>query len=74
MEKKLQKINLISVIVPIYKQEKTITRDLNKINKVLSKLRYPAELICVVDGKDDETFNKAIKLAKKLSNIRYIRR
>lgn len=65
-------INLVSVIVPAYRQEKTIVRDLNKILKVLDKLRYPTELICVVDGKDDRTFSRALRFAKKYSNVRVV--
>ncbi len=72
MQKRLQEIRLISVIVPAYKQEKTIAADLNRISKVLSKLRFPAELICVVDGKEDKTFDNALKLTKKIPNIKIV--
>lgn len=65
-------INLLSVIVPAYKQEKTIARDLAKIKSVLEKLRYPTELICVVDGKADQTFDKALKVSKKYSAVKVI--
>ena len=65
-------INLVSVIVPAYKQEKTIVKDLNRIKKVLDKMRYPTELICVVDGKGDQTFNRALKFTKKNPNVRVI--
>jgi len=65
-------IKLISIIVPSYKQEKTIVRDLNKILTVLNKLRYPTELICVIDGKEDRTFNRVQRFAKKYSNVRVI--
>lgn len=65
-------INLVSVIVPAYRQEGTIVRDLNKILEVLDELRYPTELICVVDGKDDRTFSRALRFAKKYSNVRVV--
>ncbi len=65
-------IKLLSVIVPAYKQENTIARDLKRIKQVLDQLRYPTELICVVDGKIDATFEKALKLAKNYSNIKVI--
>ena len=65
-------IKLISVIVPAFKQENTIVRDLNKIKNVLDKLRYETELICVVDGKIDTTFNKARRFAKKYNNVKVI--
>ena len=60
------------MIVPTYLQEKTIVRDLTKIKGVLDKLRYPAELICVVDGKVDKTFKKASEFAKKYDNVKTI--
>lgn len=65
-------IKLISVIVPCYRQEKTIVADLERIKTVLDKLRYPAELICVVDGKVDKTLEKASEFAKKHSNVKAI--
>lgn len=65
-------IRLISVIVPCYKQERTIIGDLKRIKEVLDKLRYPTELICVVDGKIDKTFEKASKFAKKYENVQVV--
>lgn len=65
-------INLISIIVPAYRQEKTIIKDLNKILKVLIKLRYPTELICVVDGKEDKTFEKVTRFSKKYFNVKVV--
>lgn len=65
-------INLISVIVPAYQQGKTIVRDLSRIKEILDKLRYPTELICVVDGKIDKTFDKASRFAKNYNNIKVI--
>lgn len=56
---------LISVIIPAYKQEKTIVKDMLRIEKVLKQLRYDYEMIVVVDGMDDKTYDRAIKLASK---------
>lgn len=53
-------------------QEKTIVRDLRKIKNVLDRLRYPTELICVIDGKIDDTFNKASRFAKNFTNVKVI--
>lgn len=49
----------ISVIVPAYKQEKTIYKDLIRIKNVLDQLRYDYEVIVVVDGRVDKTFENA---------------
>lgn len=56
------KKNLLSVIVPAFKQEKTILKDLRRIKEVLDKIRYDYEIICVVDGKVDKTYQQAKKL------------
>lgn len=63
---------LISVIVPAYKQERTIAKDLKKIKRVLDSLRCRTELICVVDGKIDKTFNLASKFARAYKNVRVV--
>lgn len=63
---------LISVIVPCYKQERTIVKDLKKVKEVLDKLRYPTELICVVDGKADKTFEKAVRFAKSHQGVKAV--
>lgn len=65
-------VKLVSVIVPAYMQEKTIARDLSKIKNVLDQLRYPTELICVIDGKIDGTLNIARRFAKNFTNVKVI--
>ena len=51
--------HFLSVIVPVYKQEKTIVDDLTKINQTLTKIRYDYEIIAVVDGiKVDGSYQK----------------
>lgn len=54
---------LVSVIVPAYKQEKTIRKDLENIDQVLSQglQDFDYEIICVVDGMVDKTFQEAEK-------------
>lgn len=65
-------IKLLSVIVPAYNQEKTIVKDLESIKEVLNKIRYPTELICVIDGKIDKTFDRALVFSKRHSNVKVI--
>lgn len=60
---------LISVIVPAFRQEKTIKKDLNKIETALSQTSYPYEIIVVVDGKLDKTFERAKKLSSKTISV-----
>ncbi len=48
----------LSVIVPIFKQEKTIADDLTTIDHTLSQTRYDYEIIAIVDGiKIDKSFS-----------------
>jgi len=55
----MDKIKLLSLIIPAYKQEKTIVKDIKNIDKILSSLSFPHELMVVVDGFLDETYTKA---------------
>lgn len=64
--------NLISIIVPAYKKERTIKEDLAGIKHVADKLRYESEIICVVDGLIDKTFQNAQEYAKKNKNVRVV--
>ncbi len=58
------KTQLLSVIVPAYKQEKTIKKDLENIHHILSLslLEYDYEIICVVDGQVDNTLKTALEV------------
>lgn len=55
--------HFLSVIVPIYKQEKTIRQDLSTISQTLEKIRYDYEIVAVVDG---TTLDNSYRLAKNL--------
>lgn len=59
----MAKKKLLSVIIPAYKQEETIKRDLENVDRSLSAgLReVDYEIICVVDGEDDKTHHEAEK-------------
>ena len=50
---------LVSIIVPAYKQEKTIKEDIKRIYNVMTKTRWDFEIIVVVDGFVDRTFEEA---------------
>lgn len=65
--------HFLSVIIPAYKQAKTIRQDLYSIYDTLEQIRYPYELILVVDGtKTDSTYSEAKKChLKKLQVIGY---
>lgn len=50
---------LLSVVMPAYKEEKTIVADLQNLENVLRHIRLPYEIICVVDGSPDRTLERA---------------
>src|SRR3990167_10270591 len=62
MEKK-HAYHFLSLIIPVYKQESTIVKNLRQIKKIIDKTRYPHEIITVVDGIIDKSLQK-IKKAK----------
>lgn len=55
---------LLSIVIPAYRQEKTIARDVENISATLSEglFHYDYEIIVVVDGKVDHTFEEARKV------------
>ena len=55
--------HFLSLIIPVYKQEKTIVKNLRQIKRIIDKIRYPHEIIAVVDGIVDKSLQK-IKNAK----------
>lgn len=61
----LKKGQRISLIIPTYKQEKTISKDILRIQSVMEQLRYPYEMIVIVDGITDNTYQRASKLQGK---------
>ncbi len=69
------KKSFLSLIVPAYKQEKTIKRDLENINQILKDglgSNYDYEIICVVDGVIDNTEKEARKVeSSKIKVISY---
>ena len=50
--------HFLSLIIPVYKQEKTIVKNLREIKAVLDKIRYDYEIIAKVDGIIDNSLKK----------------
>lgn len=66
-------VNLLSVIVPAYKKERTIRKDLKIIDDTLKEglsNGFSYEIICVVDGKIDNTEREAKRV--KSSHLRVV--
>lgn len=53
--------HFLSLIIPAYKQEKTIVKDVLHIKKVLDTIRYDYEIIVVLDGLIDKSLEKLKK-------------
>lgn len=49
----------LSIIIPAYKEERSIFNTLSRIAEVHDKLPYQYEIIVVVDGSPDKTFDEA---------------
>ena len=62
----------ISLIIPAYKQEKTIVKDIQRIQSVLEQIRHPYEIIVIVDGMLDKTYAKIVNQnTKNLKVFKY---
>lgn len=66
---KLEKNIKISIIVPAYKQEKSIVQDLKTIDRVMSATRWDYEILCVVDGFLDLTYKKASEITSETIKV-----
>ena len=69
------KKNFLSIIMPAYRQEKTIAKDLRSVIKAMNEglgNDYKYEVICIVDGLVDRTYKEAKKIrSKKLKVFSY---
>jgi glycosyltransferase involved in cell wall biosynthesis len=64
----MQRNDFLSLVVPSYKHEKTIKADLENIDRTLSEglpANYNYEIICVVDGFLDKTYENAKKVRSR---------
>src|SRR3989344_678072 len=61
---------MLSLVIPAYKRERTIIENIKSVEKVLKGYPYNYELIIVVDGMEDKTFERAKSV--KSRNIRVL--
>ena len=69
-------MNKISIIIPVYNEEKVISNTIDEIVKVIKKNKINAEIIVVNDGSNDNTYDtlsmrKDIILLNNLNNLGY---
>ena len=53
--------HFLTLIVPVHRQEKTIVKNLLTIRRALDSIRYDYEIIAVIDGKVDSSFERIKK-------------
>lgn len=58
-------MNTFSLIIPVYKQERTIQKDIVAAIAVLETVNMPFEVIPVIDGMLDNSFREAKKIKDK---------
>ncbi len=61
-----RKPHLLSLIIPVYKQEKTIAKNLRSILGELEILSHPYEVVVVIDGEEDRSWQEAEKVKSPL--------
>jgi len=69
------KIKLLSVIVPVYKKEKTIKKEITELADYLESLNYNFEILPVVDGTElDKSLNSLEKIKdERIKPLGYIK-
>jgi glycosyltransferase involved in cell wall biosynthesis len=68
----LQTPRLISLIVPDYKQEKIIVANVKKLLEAMNKLAFNFEIIVIVDGNVDKTYDNISKFkSTKVRSYKY---
>lgn len=60
---------ILSVVIPAYKEEKRIGNTLLSLDKYLSRLNFPYEILVVIDGSPDNTFAVVEKYQKMIKNL-----
>ncbi len=70
----MERIKLLSLVVPTYRQEKIIVKNIKYLENTLSKLPCKYELLVVVDGIVDKTIDKLKKIKSKNLKILYYKK
>ena len=65
----MQKFESLSIIIPAYKAENVILDSIKATEAVLKNIAKNYEIICVVDGEMDNTYEIASDYSKKKKNI-----
>lgn len=60
---------LVTIIIPAFKQRKTIRKDLLRIIEAMTQLRHDFEIIVVIDGDVDGTLRQTKKVTSKKVHV-----
>src|SRR3989344_3375571 len=63
---------MISIVVPVYNEEKIIKYSFNQIKETMDTINEPYEIVFVNDGSSDNTLQELTELQKKSKNLRII--
>ena len=63
----------LSIVVPVFNEEKNIALLYSKVSSVLKKLKKSYEIIFIDDGSTDESYSVLESLHKKDSNVKIIK-
>jgi len=63
---------MISVVIPLYNEEKLINRLLEELFDALKKTKESFEVVCVDDGSTDSTLQKLIKFREEHGEVKII--
>jgi glycosyltransferase involved in cell wall biosynthesis len=67
------KVNQISIVIPVYNSESTLSELLERLTEVTSNLKYNFQLILIDDGSTDQSWNKIENLFTKYTSITALR-
>ncbi len=62
----------LSVIIPAYNEEKTISATLLAVDQYLQKQNFESEILLVSDGSTDKTVEIVTDFQKSIKNLRLI--
>lgn len=62
----------ISVVIPVYNEEESVTESYQELTKVLDSTGRPYELLFVDDGSSDETVDRLMAAAGEDPNVRVV--
>jgi len=68
----MEKINLISIVVPVYNEYENLSFLNERLVKVLTAINIPYEIVYVDDGSSDDTYLRITELHKANNKIRGI--